>query len=97
MKTKVVAYLLWFFLGVLSAHRFYSRKYETAIIFLLTFQLHGISWVFDLFFLGGMVDRYNLMNGHYGTIKGLNQRVSVKLNRENQQPQPFRKSQPMAS
>ena len=69
MKSKVVAYILWFFLGVFSAHRFYLKKYGTAIFYLLTFQLLGIVWVFDLFFLGGMVDRYNLMHGYYGPIK----------------------------
>jgi len=65
MKSKVVAYLLWFFLGIFSAHRFYLKKYRTAILYLLTFQLLGIGWAFDLELLGGMVDRYNLNNGFY--------------------------------
>jgi TM2 domain-containing membrane protein YozV len=97
MKSKGVAYLLWFFLGVFSAHRFYLKKYGTGIFYLLTFQLFGIVWVFDLFFLGGMVDRYNLTNGYYGPINGLNHGVSVKLNKGNQQPQPSLEKQPVAS
>jgi len=97
MKSKGVAYLLWFFLGVFSAHRFYLKKNGTAIFFLLTFQLLGIAWVFDLFFLGGMVERYNLMNGHYGPIKGLNQSVSVKLNTRNQRSKQSLEEQSVAS
>lgn len=29
-KSKLVAYLLWFFLGVFAAHRFYLRQYRSA-------------------------------------------------------------------
>ena len=59
MKSKLAAYLLWFFLGYLSLHRFYLGKYVSGIIYLLTGQLFGIGWVIDLFILSGMVDRYN--------------------------------------
>jgi TM2 domain-containing membrane protein YozV len=97
MKSKVIAYILWFFLGVFSAHRFYLKKYGTAIFFLLTFQLLGIAWVFDLFFLGEMVDKYNLMNGHYGPVKGLNQSVSVYLNAGKKQSKPSNREQQLAS
>jgi len=60
MKSKVATYLLWFFLGFLSAHRFYLGKYWSAILYLLTGQLFGIGWIIDLFLISGMVDRYNL-------------------------------------
>ncbi len=60
MKSKGVAYLLWFFLGIFSAHRFYIRKIGSRILYLLTFQLFGIGWLIDLFLIGGMVDKYNL-------------------------------------
>jgi TM2 domain-containing membrane protein YozV len=66
MKSKGVAYLLWFFLGIFSAHRFYLGKIGTGILYLLTGQLFGIGWVIDLFILGGMVDKYNLMHGFIG-------------------------------
>jgi TM2 domain-containing membrane protein YozV len=59
MKSKGVAYLLWFFLGWLSAHRFYLGKVGSGILYLLTGQLFGIGWIIDLFILGGMVDNYN--------------------------------------
>ena len=84
-------------MGLFSAHRFYLKKYGTAIFFLLTFQLFGIAWVFDLFFLGEMVDKYNLMNGHYGPINGLNQSVSIKLNARNQQLRSSHREQTLAS
>ncbi len=59
MKSKTIAYLLWFFLGILSAHRFYLGKFGTGILYLLTLQLGGIGWLIDLFILGSMVDQYN--------------------------------------
>jgi TM2 domain-containing membrane protein YozV len=59
MKSKLVAYLLWFFLGFLSLHRFYLGKIGTGLIWLFTGQLFGIGWIVDLFLLGGMVDNYN--------------------------------------
>jgi TM2 domain-containing membrane protein YozV len=97
MKSKVVAYLLWFFLGVFSAHRFYLKKYKSAILYLLTLQLFGIGWLFDLEFLGKMVDRYNLRHGYYGPIKGLNESVSVYMNTGSRQPKTSHKKQPLAS
>jgi len=59
MKSKTIAYLLWFFLGIFSAHRFYLGKFGSGIFYLLTLQLGGIGWLIDLFLLGGMVEQYN--------------------------------------
>ena len=59
MKSKTIAYLLWFFLGIFSAHRFYLGKFGSGIIYLLTLQLGGIGWLVDLFLLGSMVDNSN--------------------------------------
>ncbi len=59
MKSKLVAYLLWFFLGFLSLHRFYLGKIGSGLIWLFTLQLFGIGWIVDLFILSGMVDNYN--------------------------------------
>ncbi len=59
MKSKGVAYLLWFFLGGFSAHRFYLGKVASGVLYLLTGQLFGIGWVIDAFILGGMVDTEN--------------------------------------
>jgi TM2 domain-containing membrane protein YozV len=97
MKSKNIAYLLWFFLGIFSAHRFYLKKYGTAIFYLLTLQLVGIGWIFDLFELGRMVDRYNLKRGYYGPINGLNKSSIVDLNEGNKQPKLSYKEQQIAS
>lgn len=59
MKSKAVAFLLWFFFGWLSLHRFYVGKVGSGILYLLTGQLLGIGWVIDLFLLSGMVENYN--------------------------------------
>ena len=59
MKSKTVAFLLWFFLGIFSAHRFYLGKIGSGILYLLTFQLLGLGWIIDLFLLGGQVEQYN--------------------------------------
>ncbi|HVW92019.1 MAG TPA: TM2 domain-containing protein [Devosia sp.] len=60
-KNIVVAYLLWLFLGVFSAHRFYLGKPGTAILQMLTyFILIGfVWWVIDLFLIPGMVREKN--------------------------------------
>ncbi|WP_452232590.1 TM2 domain-containing protein [Lacinutrix sp. MEBiC02595] len=80
MKSKGVAFLLWFFLGFFSAHRFYLEKTGSGILYLCTFQLFGIGWIIDLFTLGGMVDNYNLMHGFMGPNRGnVNQNVVVNV------------------
>jgi TM2 domain-containing membrane protein YozV len=81
MKSKGVAYLLWFFLGIFSAHRFYLGKTGSGILYLVTGQLFGIGWIIDLFTLGGMVDNYNLMHGFTGPNRGnVNQNQNVVVN-----------------
>lgn len=51
------AYLLWIFLGILSAHRFYLGRPGSAILqILLYFVLVGFIWLLvDLFLIPGMV------------------------------------------
>ena len=52
-----VAYLLWFFLGWVSGHRFYLGRWKTALLqILLFFVAIGFVWLFiDLFLIPGMV------------------------------------------
>lgn len=52
-----VAYLLWFFLAIVSAHRFYLGRPGTAILQILSyFVLIGFLWVLiDGFLIPGMV------------------------------------------
>jgi|ERR1700722_354771 TM2 domain-containing membrane protein YozV len=56
-KSVAVAFLLWLFLGVFSAHRFYLRRPGTAILqILLNCILIGLIWVLiDAFLIPGMV------------------------------------------
>jgi len=70
MKSKGVAYLLWFFLGVFGAHKFYLGKVGMGILYLFTFGIFGIGWFIDLFTLGNQVDLYNAL--HFGGGRGGN-------------------------
>jgi len=78
MKSKGVAYLLWFFLGFFSAHRFYLGKIGSGLLYFFTLQLFGIGWVIDLFRLGGMVDIYNAL--HFGGGKNVNTNTNSNVN-----------------
>lgn len=79
IKSKGVAYLLWFLLGVFGAHRFYIEKIGTGIIWLLTGGLFGIGWVIDLFTLSHQVDVFNAL--HANIAAGNNQQsVVVNVN-----------------
>lgn len=73
MKSKLVAFLLWFFLGWLSMHRFYVGKIGSGILYLLTGQLLGIGWIVDLFLISGMVDNCN----NKKEIKDLKREVKI--------------------
>ncbi|WP_182086958.1 TM2 domain-containing protein [Aureimonas sp. ME7] len=52
-----LAYLLWFFLGLFSAHRFYLGRPLSAILQILSYLvLVGFIWLLvDLFLIPGMV------------------------------------------
>lgn len=52
----IVAYLLWFFLGLLSAHRFYLGRPKSAILqIVLNICIIGLLWtLFDVFLISGM-------------------------------------------
>ena len=63
MKSKSTAYLLWFFLGLLGAHKFYLNKTGMGILYFCTFGIFFIGWFIDLFTLGSQVDTYNALFG----------------------------------
>lgn len=56
-KSMVVAYVLWFFLGFFSAHRFYTGRVGSAIAqLILNFLVIGLIWTFiDIFLIPSMV------------------------------------------
>lgn len=63
MKSKSTAYILWFFFGLIGAHKFYLNKTGIGILYLFTFGLLTIGWFIDLFTLGSQVDTYNALFG----------------------------------
>ena len=56
--TVGLAYVLWFFLGLFSAHRFYMGKPGSAVLQILSyFVLIGFAWwIVDAFMMERMVD-----------------------------------------
>jgi len=68
-KNVVVAYLLWLFLGVFSAHRFYLGRPGTAILQILSYfiVIGVVWWAVDLFLIPGMVrDKNNQLRVRLG-------------------------------
>lgn len=89
MKSKGIAYLLWFFLGWAGIHRFYVGKVVSGIIYLLSFGLFGFGWFLDLFLLSGYVDTYNalyLAQESFGNINSNVNNIVVNIP-SNSQPQ----------
>lgn len=76
-KSTGIAYLLWFLLGGIGAHRFYAGRTSTGVVF-LALQLIGwitlsaglgvlalgaviLWWAIDAFLMPGMIRQTNLM------------------------------------
>jgi TM2 domain-containing membrane protein YozV len=60
-KSRLVALLLGFHLGMFGAHRFYAGKTGTGIIWLLTF---------GCFFIGYVIDVIMIVTGNFYDSKG---------------------------
>jgi TM2 domain-containing membrane protein YozV len=54
-----VAWLLLTFLGIFGAHRFYMGKWGTGIIYLLTFGLVGLGYLYDYWTLNAQISDLN--------------------------------------
>ncbi len=80
MKSKGVAYLLWFFLGLVGGHRFYLGKIGTGVLYLFTFGVCGIGWIIDLFTLGTQVDTYNALHRGLGQQQAQQQSQNIVVN-----------------
>ena len=67
-KSAGAAYFLWFFLGFLSAHRFYLGKPVTAILQIFSYFLiiGFVWWIVDLFLIPSIInDKMDETRDHY--------------------------------
>ena len=78
-KSKGMAYLLWFFLGVVGVHKFYLGKPVIGIVYIFTGALFGIGWLYDLITLGNQVDMYNAIHGGGGNRQQQEQQQSQNI------------------
>lgn len=66
-KTALVAYLLWFFLGIFGGHNFYLKRTGIAVTqLILSITIIGmvVTWVWmivDAFLIPGWIRNYNNM------------------------------------
>ena len=47
----IVAYLIWFFLGIFGGHRFYFGHYGLGVLYFFTGGFFLIGWIIDLFLI----------------------------------------------
>ncbi len=81
-KSTVSAYVLWFLLGILGAHRFYVGDYLRGGLLLITLGGFIIGWLADCALLKKRVDEYNedleaevLVNAIEATLKNVEQQA----------------------
>ena len=58
-----LAWLLLVFLGVFGIHRFYMGKIWSGILYLLTFGVFGLGYIYDLWTLNDQITLINGMSG----------------------------------
>ncbi len=63
-----IAYILWFFFGLVGVHKFYLNKMGWGILYMLTGGLFVIGWLVDLFTLPSQVRGYNEALGNLKPI-----------------------------
>lgn len=61
-----ISWILLTFLGVFGVHRFYLGKWITGIIYLCTFGLFGIGYLYDLWTLNDLVSTQNEISKEKG-------------------------------
>ncbi|MBQ7138712.1 MAG: TM2 domain-containing protein [Clostridia bacterium] len=50
-RSRLVALLLCFFLGIIGAHKFYLGRFGLGLVYLFTYGLFGIGWLVDMIVL----------------------------------------------
>jgi TM2 domain-containing membrane protein YozV len=60
-KSIGASYLIWLIFGFVGFHRFYLGKIGTGVLYLLTFGLFGLGWLWDLFAIPSYVNSHNEM------------------------------------
>ncbi len=86
-KSVLAAYLLWFFFGMFSVHRFYAGKTKSGVVRLILLLIPFIGWailtllwIIDLFLIPSMIGEQNLKTinliktGASGAAPGQNNR-----------------------
>jgi TM2 domain-containing membrane protein YozV len=60
-RSVAVAYLLWLpcLMGISGIHRFYTGRWVSGIVWLLTGGLCGVGQIIDLIFIPRMVEDHN--------------------------------------
>ena len=58
-KSIATSYALLFFFGFLGAHRFYTKRPGTGVLYLFTLGLFGIGVLVDVFTLASKTDKVN--------------------------------------
>ena len=93
-KSVGVGYLLWFFLGFLAIHRFYTGDTKSAIVRLaLFFSILGtpaavILWLIDLFRVPALVNRRNMKTIEMINGEPVHDRVEAPRKQEPPAPRP---------
>ena len=60
-RKTIPAYILWLpcFFGINGLHRFYTGRWFSGALWLLTFGFCGIGQIVDLFFIPRMIEDHN--------------------------------------
>ncbi len=70
MYSVVIAYILWWFFGVLGVHRFYLGKVGSGLLYLLTGGGFVVGWITDAFRIPSLVREANLRLRYHQVLFG---------------------------
>ncbi len=52
----LISYMLWWFLGIFGAHRFFNRHWLSGLLMMFTGGMCGIWWIIDAFLMPSIVE-----------------------------------------